>query len=136
MTAETGVVDVLILAGSSLVWFGYELRDRVVDDDQDDRDEVDAAREAYVAGEIDERELERRLALALDPRADEIRDVVEHVDGVGPATSAAIAQEFDDVDDVREASREDLEDVHGVGPSRVDALQVAGVVDETEASRQ
>jgi len=112
-----------------VVWaviLGLNLVERVVDDsDRDARDDPAAAQDAYVRGEIDEIELERRLELALDPRAEEIRETVERVDGIGPATSASIAMHFEDVDDLRDADRDDLEAIHGVGP------QTSRAVDES-----
>ncbi|WP_277524464.1 helix-hairpin-helix domain-containing protein [Natrinema salsiterrestre] len=41
---------------------------------------------------------------------------------VGPATSKAIAREYDDLDDVRDSSRERLESVTDIGEERVGAV--------------
>jgi len=84
---------------------------------------VENANAAYVRGEIDEQELERRLELALDPRAERIRETVEQVNGVGPATSAAIASEFESLESVRAANPAELESVNGVGPDRAEAIR-------------
>ena len=84
--------------------------------------ELETARERYVDGEISLDEFESRAELILDDRAQEIREVVEEVSGVGPSTSASIAQEFDDVEKVRRASEERLRAIHGIGPSTAEAL--------------
>ena len=81
-----------------------------------------AIRAAYTRGEIDERELERRLDVAMDPEADRIRATVEQVSGIGPATSWTIAAEFQSIEELRNADRDDLEAVANVGPERADAL--------------
>jgi len=110
--------DLWLLGVVWAVILGLDLVERVAgDSSRNARDEPEAARDAYVRGEIDEIELERRLELALDPRAEEIRETVERVDGIGPATSASIAMHFESVDDLRDADREDLESIHGVGPA-------------------
>jgi hypothetical protein len=119
MIADPGLLGV--------VWaviLGLDLVEQVVDDNgRDARDDPATARDAYVRGDIDEIELERRLELALDPRAEKIRETVEAVDGIGPATSASIAMHFEDIDDLRDAGHEDLEAIHGVGPKTSRAVQ-------------
>jgi NAD-dependent DNA ligase len=91
-------------------------------DRRDDRDDVDEAHAAYVAGEIDERELEQRLEIAVDPEADRIRAAVEDVSGVGPARSAAIAREFETIGAVRDAGVDELADVPDVGRALAEAI--------------
>ena len=116
--------DLWLLGVVWAVILGLALVERVVDDSgRDARDDPAAARDAYVHGDIDEIELERRLELALDSRAEEIRETVERVDGIGPATSASIAMHFESVDDLRGADREDLEAIHGVGSKTSRAVQ-------------
>lgn len=80
------------------------------------------AQARYVDGEIDEEGFEREVELALDERAQEIRDRVEDVGGVGAATSANIALQFRTLDDVRAADPTQLQDVSGVGPKRATAI--------------
>lgn len=112
---EFGIV-LLVVAG--LVAYSLE--------DAEPKSEIEVARQRYVEGEIDLDQFERRAELILDERAQRIRDVVEVVGGVGPATSASLAQEFDDVDEIRRASVEELsERVHGVGPSTAEAIDDA-----------
>jgi hypothetical protein len=72
------------------IWLASEIYDRVRDE-SDDGDLAEAHRQ-YVAGEIDEQELEARIELAVDPRADELRSAVEQVNGVGPDRAAAIRE--------------------------------------------
>jgi len=80
-----------------------------------DGGEFEHARELYASGEISLHEFERCAELILDDEADRIRNAVEGVNGVGPETSASIALEFDSLEDVESASREELEDVHRIG---------------------
>jgi ERCC4-type nuclease len=69
----------------------------------------------YASGEISLHEFERCAELILDDEAERIRNDVEGVNGVAPETSASIALEFDSLEDVESGSREELEDVHGIG---------------------
>lgn len=88
-----------------------------------DEGSVEHLHQLYRDGEIDERELEQRLEIALDPRTEEIRTAVERVSGIGPGKSAEVAAAFESVDDLRDADQEKLEDVAGVGPQLADAIQ-------------
>lgn len=76
----------------------------------------------YVDGDLDETGFEREVELILDPWAAEIRERVEDVGGVGPATSANIALRFANLDAVRDADVEALEDVNGVGEQKAEAI--------------
>ena len=76
---------------------------------------VEQLHEEYVAGEIGEAELERRLADALDERTDAIREEVEAVDDVGPIRAAEIAETFESVEAVRRASVDELQEAEHVG---------------------
>ena len=87
-----------------------------------DEDAVAEAKRLYAEGVIDESELERRIEEAVDDEFDQIRLVVEDVNGVGPATSKAIAREYDSLDELRMSDRERLEDVHGVGEKTAEAV--------------
>ena len=89
---------------------------------EDDADALRDARSDYVEGDITLSEFESRLDVVLDERAVAIRERVEQVDGVGPETSASIAQAFATVEDVETATRDDLLDVYGVGPVTADDL--------------
>lgn len=80
------------------------------------------AQARYVDGEIGIEAFEREVELALDDRATEIRDAIEDVNGVGPATSANVALQYRTLTQVRRASPEALQDVHGVGPETADAI--------------
>jgi len=83
---------------------------------------VEEIREAYARDRITEAEMERRLDVAVDPRTEQIQRAVEPVSGIGPETSLAIAAAFESERQLREASREDLEDVANVGPKRAEAI--------------
>lgn len=84
--------------------------------------ELERARERYVSGEISLDEFEARAELILDERAQSIRERVEEVNGIGPATSAAIAQEFTTVEEVSDADVERFTSIHGVGESTATEL--------------
>lgn len=84
--------------------------------------DVDSIHQAYREGRIDEAELEQRLELTLDDRNERIRETVEQVNGVGRATSAALAHEFESVEALREADAERLQEVNGVGPKTAAAI--------------
>jgi len=103
------------------IWLASEIYGRVRD--ESDVGDLAEAHRQYVAGEIDEQELEARIELAVDPRADELRSAVEQVNGVGPATSAAVARRFESIEQVRAADPDELEQVNGVGPDRAAAIR-------------
>ncbi len=90
--------------------------------DLDDPRTVEEIRESYARGRITEAEMERRLEVAVDPRTEQIQRAVQPVSGIGPETSLAIAAAFESEGELREASREDLEDVANVGPKRAEAI--------------
>jgi hypothetical protein len=78
-------------------------------------DDLAVARDLYVQGDIPLPEFERRVEFILDEDAQQIREVVEEINGVGPETSAALAAEFRDMDALASAPREDLQQAAGVG---------------------
>jgi ERCC4-type nuclease len=88
----------------------------------EDLSPVDQAHRDYEAGRIDEQELEHRLAFHLDDRNEEIRQVVRQVNNVGEEISKDIAREFESLDELRRADREDLTAIHGVAESTADAV--------------
>ncbi|WP_135823013.1 helix-hairpin-helix domain-containing protein [Halostella litorea] len=105
-------VFILALAAASVLY----------DHLQSDPDPVEQAKRAYENGDITRQELERRLELHLDERNARIRAAVEQVNGVGPATSKAIAREFASIEAVANADRAELEAVPGVGEDRARAI--------------
>jgi len=98
------------------------LYDRVSADGPDENT-VEAAREAYVAGEIDEAEFERRVETLVDPETERIRAAVTPVQGIGPELSLAVAREFDSLEELRRSDRERLESVNGIGESRAKSIR-------------
>lgn len=92
------------------------------DDAPDLPPELVDAQERYVEGDLDEAALEREVEVLLDPRRRRIRERVESITGIGPATSRRLALAFDGLGDLRRADREDLEAVHDVGPSTAEAI--------------
>lgn len=86
-------------------------------------DAVERVREQYVAGDIDEVEMEQQLARAMDPEYHELRDHVEDVAGIGDDLSESIAIRFGSVDELREADPEELQRVNGIGEQRAEAIR-------------
>lgn len=93
-----------------------------LEDRFEDLSPVEQAHRNYELGLIDEQELEHRLAFHLDDRNEEIREVVSQVNNVGEEISKDIAQEFESLDELRRADREDLTAIHGVAESTADAV--------------
>lgn len=116
---ETTLFDVVIVLAGGVIYAAKWWSDRR----DHDGDPVEEIHRAYRDGEIDERELERRLALTLDPEAERIRETIEPINGVGPATSAAVAERFDSLEQLEVAEPDELEAVHGVGPSTAEAIR-------------
>ena len=54
---------------------------------------------------------------------DEVKTVLDDVPGVGPETRRRLLRRFGSVENVREASRDDLTDVDGVGDATADTLR-------------
>jgi endonuclease III-like uncharacterized protein len=119
-----GEPDPGFVLGLLFIWAAAHTYSRFVDDG-DDTDRVAELREEYVAGDLTLEEFEDRVALELDDRAQETRQRLERIDGIGPDTSATIARRFRTLDELRDATREEIEDVHGVGPSTSKAVKRA-----------
>lgn len=84
--------------------------------------ELARARRAYVDGEIPLTEFEERAGLILDEDARDLRERVEQVNGVGPETSAALAEEFRTTKALARADPDEVTAVHGVGDSTAAAV--------------
>jgi len=54
---------------------------------------------------------------------DEVATVLDDVPGVGPETRRRLLRRFGSVENVRDASRDDLTDVDGVGDATADTLR-------------
>lgn len=93
-----------------------------LEDRFEDLSPAEQAHRNYELGLIDEQELEHRLAFHLDDRNEEIREVVSQVNNVGEEISKDIAREFESLDELRRADREDLTAIHGVAESTADAV--------------
>ncbi|MFC4449835.1 helix-hairpin-helix domain-containing protein [Halorussus aquaticus] len=104
-------------------YFPLAVRQWLGEIDLDDPRTVEEIQLAYTDNRITEAEMERRLAVAVNPRTEQIRNAVEPVSGIGPETALNIAAKFESERELREASREDLEDVPNVGPERAAALR-------------
>ncbi|QIO25181.1 hypothetical protein G9465_22960 (plasmid) [Haloarcula sp. JP-L23] len=103
-----------MLVGLSALVFvvgrSYEVVSDWLERDDVDPSPVEEVHQAYLDGEIDEAELERRLGILVDDRATTIRDMCDDVDGIGDELSRELADEFDSV--------ADLQRVDGIGEKR------------------
>ncbi|ELZ96576.1 helix-hairpin-helix domain-containing protein [Haloferax sulfurifontis] len=110
-------VTILIAAGAVTAYRRFE------DWRTPDEGTREWAHQLYATGKIDERELERRLDVIEDPEAERIRQAVERTSGIGDQISWDIAARFDTLDDVRNASLDELTAVPNVGDARAEALK-------------
>ena len=85
--------------------------------------DVEAARQAYSEGKIPLDEMERRVDVALDPQAKQLRKRVEDVNGVGPEISAALSAEYNTTEELAIATQSDLERIYGIGPNTAYAIK-------------
>ncbi|EMA56019.1 helix-hairpin-helix domain-containing protein [Halococcus salifodinae] len=85
--------------------------------------DVDAARQAYTDGKISLEEMERRVNIALDPQAKELRKRVEDVNGVGPEISAVLSAEYNTTEELANTTQSDLERIYGIGPNTAYAIK-------------
>jgi len=104
-------VGVIVFATSD----GLDLAD-------DGRTELQDAKALYQRGEITLSEFEARADLLLDERKQQVRSLSEQVNGVGPATSADLAREFDTPTDLQRATPSDLEEIHGIGSETAERI--------------
>jgi DNA integrity scanning protein DisA with diadenylate cyclase activity len=93
-----------------------------LEDRFEDLSPVEQAHRNYELGLIEEQELEHQLAFPPDDRNEEIREVVPQLNRVGEEISKDIAREFESLDELRRADREDLTAIHGVAESTADAV--------------
>ena len=97
-----------------------------LEDRFEDLSPVEQAHRNYELGLIEEQELEHQLACPPDDRNEEIREVVPQLNRVGEEISKDIAREFESLDELRRADREDLTAIHGVAESTADAVLTRG----------
>lgn len=109
----------VLLWGAGAVVVASWMRNRL----ETEQSEVERLQDLRVAGEISEREFERRLEVALDDETERIRAAVEPIPGVGPSLSSYLAERFDSIDELREADVEDLREVPDVGEKRATEIQ-------------
>ncbi|WP_135304126.1 helix-hairpin-helix domain-containing protein [Haloarcula amylovorans] len=95
---------------------------QIVDNGEDGLSPVEEVHQQYLDNEIDEAELEARLAVLVDDRATTIRDMTDAVDGIGEELSRDLAREFDSVADLHAADADDLQQVDGIGEKRAETL--------------
>ncbi|WP_254810662.1 helix-hairpin-helix domain-containing protein [Natronosalvus amylolyticus] len=116
--AGTSTPDWLTLLFLTLVfaWIAY---DRYLSSEQS---ELEAAKEAYATGELTHAEFVRRLEVIDNPAKTKIRSSIEPIPGIGPETSRAIAEEYESLESLRNASVDDLEAINDIGPSKAHAI--------------
>lgn len=66
---------------------------------------------------------EARYRLGLDSEEDKLNQEIGSVDGIGPATIARLIAEFGDTQSVLDASKPELQDATGIGPSTASAIR-------------
>jgi len=84
--------------------------------------ELERAKELYRDGRITHDELERRLDLILDEDAQRIMSTVEEIAGVGPELASTLALEYGSERELATATKDELEEIHGIGPSTAEAI--------------
>jgi uncharacterized Ntn-hydrolase superfamily protein len=118
-----GETDPTFVVAVAALWFGAHAYEHLDARLRVEPDPVDDLRDRYVAGDLTLEEFEDRVALELDDRAQETRQRLERIDGIGPETSATIARQYRTLDELRDANHEEIEDVHGIGPSTSKAVK-------------
>lgn len=109
---------VSVLAFLAVVVGGW-LRDRLTSDP----DPIEELKQQRANDELSQDEFERRLEVILDDENDRIRACVEPVPGIGPERSRYIAERYRSVEELRAASREELESLPEVGEQRAAAIK-------------
>ncbi|WP_435065940.1 hypothetical protein [Halobaculum sp. EA56] len=105
---------------------GLPLRARIAlgDVDVDDPWSIEELKASYVRGHISLPELERRLDLAVDDRVPELRRSLESIGHLGPERSRQVALAgYRSECQLREASREDLEEIPDIGEQLAPAIE-------------
>lgn len=109
---------VSVVAFVAIVGGGW-LRDRLASEP----DPVEELKRRRANDELSQDEFERRLEVVLDDENDRIRACVEPVPGIGPERSRYIAERYRSVEELRAASREELEGLPEIGEQRAAAIK-------------
>jgi len=112
--------ELLFLLGAG-AWYVWD-RHLAGDDDEPDEWTPEGSAAAYSRGEISRDEHARRSAAAIEAEPG-FRDSLERVDGIGPSLSGPIRAKFPGEEFIRNASEEELAEIHGVGESKARALK-------------
>lgn len=121
--ADAALFDALLLLGMFAVVGATALYDRLTDDDSDGPDDpMEIVEQRYLDGEIDDETFEARLDVLADPGRHRVYEHVDAVDWAGHDEALRVAREYASLDELRDADRESLEDVHGVGESIATAI--------------
>ena len=116
-------VSDLLLATVLSAFILSTVYDRVTGDGPSDLDaRAEAAQQAFVDGEISHAELARRLEVTECPETTKIRRAVEPVPGIADEISYAIAEHYDSLAELRQASVADLQSVPRVGHAKATAI--------------
>lgn len=83
---------------------------------------IEQARERYANGEITLAQFEQVVQRQC-PHTRKVREQLECINGVGPATSASIVDQFPTQAAIEAATADELESVHGVGPETAAAIR-------------
>ena len=143
--AEGGNVIGLFIPAITFIMIGVGLLNISPPEERSDVTiyDVEAARQAYSEGKIPLDEMERRVDVALDPQAKQLRKRVEDVNGVGPEISAALSAEYNTTEELAIATQSDLERIYGIGPNtayaikqRLDSAQSTNSPDTNDSALQ
>lgn len=117
------IVSGLIILGGQIYENGLQPLAKHLNPPDPEPSPIDEAHQAYYEGQIDEDELERRLEILVDDRAQTIRDMADDTDGVGEELSRDLAREFETVEDLVGADVDDLQEIDGIGEKKAKKLR-------------
>lgn len=122
-------MELLFATASAAFTAGYIARGKIAERDQLDKVERfleerrDELQEAYAEGRLTHSTFVNRIAVIEDPDTEQIIQDAITVDGIGVETGLEIARTFSaNYDQYRDAGREELERVNGIGENRATAL--------------
>jgi hypothetical protein len=115
------LLSILVVGGAAVVYAVDYVRDRL--DPEPPEGTTDHAEWLYATDQISHAELERRLDVYADPEATKIRSAVERIGGIDTELSFAVAERYDTLTDLSNATDDDLRRIHGIGPQRARAIR-------------
>jgi hypothetical protein len=114
-------LSVLIVLGAGVIYAVDYARDRL--DPEPPEGTTDHAEWLYATDEISHAELERRLDVYADPEVTKIRAAVERIGGIDTELSFAVAERYDTLTELSNATDDDLQRIHDIGPQRARAIR-------------